>query len=162
MPSQSAMTHDPVIDCPPSGPPPPRSVCLGPPLGSPPRHVCFAERPKACTCITFSQISTTDRTHARTGPDKQRAQAPLSNANVTLQGRHVHVHVNLPSRQDTHTTTGPVETHRGGRRQHKNTTQKVSKGAGVPGGVKGGDGRRPCAPDHNPCPRERIAGRLGA
>ena len=82
--------HDPVIDCPPSGPPPPRSVCLGPPLGSPPRHVCFAERPKACTCITFSQISTTDRTHARTGPDKQRAQAHNHTRNPDAP--HVHTH----------------------------------------------------------------------
>ena len=91
----------------------------------------------------MSQISITDRTHARTGPDKQRAQAPLSNANVTLQGRHVHVHVNLPSRQDTllrsfvrfralsarHTPTSPEKACVGG--AHTDTEAAYTRGAGV-------------------------------
>ena len=42
----------------------------------------------------------------------------------------------LPARR---TTTGPVETHRGRRRQHRNTQRDRHKGAGVPGGVKRGE-----------------------
>ena len=39
----------------------------------------------------------------------------------------------IPARR---TTTGPVETHRGRRRRHRNTQGDRHKGAGVPGGVK--------------------------
>ena len=49
------------------------------------------------------QISTTDRTHARTGPDKQRAQAHnhTQNSNPRTQPRrtscpHAHTHTHLP------------------------------------------------------------------
>ena len=48
------------------------------------------------------QISTTDRTHARTGPDKQRAQAH----NHTRNPDAPHVHTHTHTRTSRHITSG--------------------------------------------------------
>ena len=53
------------------------------------------------TRVYLPQISTTDRTHARTGPDTQRAQAHnhTQNSNTRTQPRHtrsVHTHTHTP------------------------------------------------------------------
>ena len=58
---------------------------------------------------SIPQISTTDRTHARTGPDKQRAQAHnhTQNSNPRTQPRrtsrpHAHTHTHLPPHPLSH------------------------------------------------------------
>ena len=54
------------------------------------------------TTILVQQISTTDRTHARTGPDKQRAQAH----NHTRNPDAPHVHTHTHTRTSRHITSG--------------------------------------------------------
>ena len=52
--------------------------------------------------MIIPQISTTDRTHARTGPDKQRAQAH----NHTRNPDAPHVHTHTHTRTSRHITSG--------------------------------------------------------